>query len=149
MFKKLLFLFKYSKEIEILLAQKRKEKEDAEFQARRHHLKLCLKHQQERNRSHFSESNCDYCKLLKSSSNAQASGSAALDRHQVRQAVELAKEAKEGYLKARGWNRFEVKEGYPDLWKSSQGPTEILDTAFFLQARREDDIEAEAKEKQP
>ena len=27
-------------------------------------LKLCLKHKQEENHSHFAEENCDYCKLL-------------------------------------------------------------------------------------
>lgn len=40
-------------------------REEAEREARKHHLNLCAKHQQEQNHSHYSEKNCDYCKLLK------------------------------------------------------------------------------------
>ena len=36
-----------------------------EESTRHNNLNLCYKHRQERNRSHFSEPSCDYCKLLK------------------------------------------------------------------------------------
>lgn len=47
-----------------VIARKR-EREDKERESRRYNLDLCYKHRQEHNHSHFSEKNCDYCKLLK------------------------------------------------------------------------------------
>lgn len=57
-------VFTHGKELEFLLNVIRRDKEHAEWKARQHHLHLCVQHQQERNRSHYSEKNCDYCKLL-------------------------------------------------------------------------------------
>jgi hypothetical protein len=34
------------------------------LETKHHNLNLCYKHRQEQNRSHYSEKNCDYCKLL-------------------------------------------------------------------------------------
>lgn len=65
MFGKLKLLFSYNDQLEELLVKMKRDKENKERDARRHHLDLCLKHKQERNHSHFSEHNCDYCKLLK------------------------------------------------------------------------------------
>lgn len=63
--KKLNLIFTYGNELEQVLKDVKKKKEDEAFKACANHLNLCLKHQQERNHSHFSEKNCDYCKLLK------------------------------------------------------------------------------------
>lgn len=63
-FRKLSLIFKYGDELETLLQNIRKEQRKKEREAKRHHLKLCIKHQQEQYRSHYSEHNCDYCKLL-------------------------------------------------------------------------------------
>ena len=40
------------------------ENENQERKLRNQHLKLCFKHQQEQNHSHYSEKSCDYCKLI-------------------------------------------------------------------------------------
>ena len=63
--KRIVFVFKYSDEIETILEEKRKEERERKFEESRYHLKLCKKHQQEQNRSHFAEHNCDYCNLEK------------------------------------------------------------------------------------
>jgi len=62
--KRLKFVFTHKTDIESLLKKEQQAREEIEFNEQRYHLNLCLKHQQERNRSHFSEANCDYCKLL-------------------------------------------------------------------------------------
>jgi hypothetical protein len=64
MFKKLMLVFKYGPEIEEILKEQRRQAAEAAFKARASHLKLCLKHQQEEQRSHYSKHNCDYCNLL-------------------------------------------------------------------------------------
>jgi hypothetical protein len=65
MFKKLMFVFSHLAVIDTLIQKERTAQMEANHKAREHHLNLCLKHQQEGNRSHFAEHNCDYCKLLK------------------------------------------------------------------------------------
>ena len=64
-FKNIWLVITYGRELEQLLTSMRQENERKEREARAHHLHLCLKHQQEQNRSHYAEHNCDYCKLLK------------------------------------------------------------------------------------
>ena len=61
--KKLKLVFSYGPELEEILNELRRAREDQEHKAKQHHLHLCLKHQQEQNRSHYAEHNCDYCKL--------------------------------------------------------------------------------------
>lgn len=68
-FKKLLFVFRYGDEILSLIKKENEEKREADRKLRQYNLNLCLAHQQERNRSHYSEHNCDYCKLQKEISN--------------------------------------------------------------------------------
>ena len=58
-------LFTYGEEIDEVLEKMRKEKEEKERIKRSTYLKLCYKHQQEEYHSHYSEQNCDYCKILK------------------------------------------------------------------------------------
>lgn len=65
MIKKLILLFKYGKELEEVLREKQEEKLRLERESKKDNLKLCFKHKQESKRSHYSEDNCDYCKLLK------------------------------------------------------------------------------------
>lgn len=50
-------------EIEEFLRKEQIAREEAERKDRIHNLKLCVKHKQERNQSHYSEHNCDHCKL--------------------------------------------------------------------------------------
>jgi hypothetical protein len=64
LFKKLKLVFTYGDELEALLESQRLENIRAERDARRDHLFLCLKHQQESQRSHYAEHNCDYCKAV-------------------------------------------------------------------------------------
>ena len=60
----LTLIFTYGPDLEEVLKEKKREREDAERKTNRHRLDLCFKHRQEQNRSIFSEGNCDYCKLL-------------------------------------------------------------------------------------
>lgn len=66
--KRFRFIMAYSAEIDELLKEqldeRRRAKENAEREERRHMLNLCYKHRQEPNHSHFAEHNCDYCKAL-------------------------------------------------------------------------------------
>jgi hypothetical protein len=50
-------------ELESLVKEKREEAEKQAFKDKELNLKLCFKHQQEQDRSHYSEHNCDYCIL--------------------------------------------------------------------------------------
>lgn len=63
--KKLILVFKYGTEIETFLIKIREEAEKRERIAKKDNLKLCLGHKQEETHSHYSEHNCDYCKLKK------------------------------------------------------------------------------------
>lgn len=63
--KRLTLIFSYGKELDEILMEKRMNKLMEEQKARKFNLKLCLKHKQEQNKSHYSEHNCDYCKLAK------------------------------------------------------------------------------------
>ena len=63
--RKLLLIFSYGPELEDVLKKLQAQRKHELFIARSHHLSLCLKHQQEHNRSQYSEHNCDHCKLLK------------------------------------------------------------------------------------
>jgi len=65
MLKRLKLLFTYGPELDQVLTQLRKANEEREREQNRHRLDLCFKHRQEPKRSHFSEHNCDYCKLLR------------------------------------------------------------------------------------
>jgi hypothetical protein len=69
MFKKLMLLLSYGPEIEELLKKQKNAKADAEFEAKKHNLNLCLKHSQEQSQSHYSKHNCDHCKLIKTLEN--------------------------------------------------------------------------------
>jgi len=62
---RLKLLFAYGPELEQILKDMRSKMAIQEQEIEKHHLSLCLKHQQEANHSRFSESNCDYCRLLK------------------------------------------------------------------------------------
>jgi hypothetical protein len=68
LFKKLRFVLTYGPEIDSVLTRERISIQaghtERERERKRHHLNLCTKHQQEGNHSHFSEHNCDHCKLL-------------------------------------------------------------------------------------
>lgn len=64
-FKRLRLVFSYGPEIEEMLKAARKEREVQKMWEDRQRLKLCYKHRQEPNHSHYSEHNCDYCCLLK------------------------------------------------------------------------------------
>lgn len=59
------------------LLTKLKELEDEQAETERlknkHRLKLCYKHRQEQNHSHYSPKNCDYCKLLQQSNQEEIS----------------------------------------------------------------------------
>jgi len=59
----LMLILNYGPELEELLKEKKQERLEAECEANAHRLNLCFKHRQEQNHSHFSEHNCDYCKL--------------------------------------------------------------------------------------
>jgi len=59
----LTLIFTHGPELEQVLEEKKRVKDDAEREANAHRLNLCYKHRQEQNHSHFSEHNCDYCKL--------------------------------------------------------------------------------------
>lgn len=65
MWNKLRLLFEYGPEIEALLVERRQKAADEAHKAKYYHLDLCLKHKQEANQSHFSEHNCDFCKVKK------------------------------------------------------------------------------------
>ena len=59
----ILLILEYGPELKELLEEKKQAKLNAEREADKHRLKLCFKHRQEPNHSHYSEKNCDYCKL--------------------------------------------------------------------------------------
>jgi len=58
-------VFNYGDEIDALLQEKRDTKALGKRAYDAHRLKLCHKHRQEPNQSHFAESNCDYCRAIK------------------------------------------------------------------------------------
>lgn len=58
-------MFIHGPEFEAILKKEFEEKLKEEARLEKSRLNLCFKHRQERNHSHFSEGNCDYCKLLK------------------------------------------------------------------------------------
>lgn len=47
-----------------IIREKEAERIIAEAKNNAHRLNLCFKHRQEQNHSHYSENNCDHCKLL-------------------------------------------------------------------------------------
>lgn len=67
-FRKLQYVFQYGTELNSILLKERQEIANEasriEHERVKHHLDLCYKHQQEAKHSHYSEKNCDYCKLL-------------------------------------------------------------------------------------
>lgn len=63
-FSRLKVCFTHGPELKTHLDQLRQDTLKAEFESRKHNLNLCYKHRQEQNFSHYSEKNCDYCKLL-------------------------------------------------------------------------------------
>lgn len=60
---KLKLLFKYGPELETLLEDLKRKKEQEEFESKAKILNLCYAHRQEEYHSHYSTHNCDYCKL--------------------------------------------------------------------------------------
>lgn len=64
-FKKLKLVFSYGSEIEDILRDAHNVKAEKMRKQKANYLHLCFSHQQEENHSHYSEHNCDYCKLLK------------------------------------------------------------------------------------
>jgi hypothetical protein len=73
LFSKLELIFTYGKELEELLKKMRHEEEEAQRLMRVENLNLCIRHQQERNGSHFAEHNCDHCHVLKELKTARQS----------------------------------------------------------------------------
>ena len=63
-FARLRLLFQYGPELDRLVRKEREIVEEQKRKQRATMLQLCVAHQQEPNRSHFSPHNCDYCKLL-------------------------------------------------------------------------------------
>jgi hypothetical protein len=62
---RLKLVFTYGEELDQVLIEKRRLKEEQIREEQKYHLNLCKKHQQESNHSHFSENNCHFCQLLK------------------------------------------------------------------------------------
>jgi len=62
---KLVLVFTHGDEINSLLKQKRINKLEAEFKAKRFELDLCKMHQPKSPGSEFAQHNCDHCKLEK------------------------------------------------------------------------------------
>lgn len=60
---KLKLVFSYGDELQVVLEDIRKNETEAQEATRKHHLRLCLRHQQEQNHSHFAMHNCDHCTL--------------------------------------------------------------------------------------
>lgn len=75
--KRLALLFSAGNELDEFIERRRREKDEQERLERMHHLNLCRTHQQEQNRSHFSERNCHYCQLLARLHAAREAASAA------------------------------------------------------------------------
>lgn len=71
LFKRLYYVFSRRKEIEALIKQEEERQRLAEWEATKDNLSLCKRHAQERNRSEFSEHNCDHCRLQKRLKNHQ------------------------------------------------------------------------------
>jgi hypothetical protein len=65
MFKKIGIVIKNWSHIDELLRKEAIKKELERREADRYRLRLCYMHRQERNRSVYSQKNCDYCILLK------------------------------------------------------------------------------------
>ena len=63
-FKQLALIRKYGKEIDQLLEYERVQLQKEAYEATRYNLRLCLKHKQEADQSHYSEKNCDHCQVL-------------------------------------------------------------------------------------
>jgi len=63
-FSRLALVFTHGPELEWIVRTQRAEEKSREWEAQRHHLDLCFKHQQEQNHSHYSGKNCHYCQLL-------------------------------------------------------------------------------------
>lgn len=61
----IIFVYRMSKDLRVAKKLRKELELQKLMESRKHHLNLCIKHQQEQNRSHFSEHNCDYCKALK------------------------------------------------------------------------------------
>lgn len=65
MLRTLITFFRHKSEIEEIIAKRQVMNGINEKLLRLTHLKLCVKHQQESNRSRYTEHNCDYCNALK------------------------------------------------------------------------------------
>lgn len=63
-FAKLALIFTSGPELLEIIQEKRVARIHREAEENRYRLKLCYKHRQEQNRSHFAEHNCDHCKAL-------------------------------------------------------------------------------------
>lgn len=63
-FKRLYWVLSKNRDLESVMRKEKEKREEQEREERKHHLHLCKKHKQERNQSHYSPHNCDYCKLL-------------------------------------------------------------------------------------
>lgn len=61
--RRMILAITYSDQLEELVKEMQRAKEDEVRLSRGMNLNLCLKHQQERNGSHYAEHNCDHCKL--------------------------------------------------------------------------------------
>lgn len=62
--KRLQFVFRYGPELDQLVEKQRQENIAKKREEDKHRLKLCFKHRQEPNRSHYAEHNCDHCAAL-------------------------------------------------------------------------------------
>lgn len=63
-FRRLLLVFMYGPELNQIVRKMREDEERRQHALRSEYLQLCIRHQPVSPGSHFSEHNCDYCKLL-------------------------------------------------------------------------------------
>ncbi len=61
---RLMLVFTYGPELDEVLQDTRRKKQEEKWEADRHRLRLCEKHQQESTYSHYAPCNCHYCRLL-------------------------------------------------------------------------------------
>ena len=60
-----------------------KQQQQEALESTKHNLHLCLKHKQEKNQSHYSEHNCDYCNLENQLAQPTGSSDEYIATHQV------------------------------------------------------------------
>lgn len=63
-FKRLRLALSYGPELEGILREERRRREEAEREARREYLSLCARHQQRTPGARHAEHNCDHCQAL-------------------------------------------------------------------------------------